>query len=606
MTNQEALNHLLNLAVKGEASYHSGYEWSVKYAKELKAYFGDVNIKSFMRKYARRESEALFKQSLEITHSIQGSLGDKLKKSFAKIERSNWTKHITIDGDEDGVQSGAFEKKFLQKFGPKGLFPYVFERLLYWNMFDPNCFTVVEFGAFDNRKENAKPYPFEVTAEMAIDFKYDQSDLIYLCCLQMIEAEDTTGKYDVKRLTLYQAEQTIVLHQLTPEQGKQVLEFPLRNEPFLADATDGSLVYWEDTYYQATIPKPHNHAQTPAARTGYIDNPEDDGHTKLSVFSAALPYAKKMLKVNRELDIVGAILAHPIPFRHEEPCGATGCRNGYLPDDTVCCVCVGTGFKLRPTTAAEELKLALPDTPAEMFDPQKIMGYIHFPVEAAEMLLTLWNKWMEEAEKSIYGSETSTKDEVAQTARYHAIQQEGTKDAIWPYSKHIASFCKYLGECIAAVTGTPQATVLPLIPANIRDETVFHVFEELKAARDAGASSDACAIINARAMEILYQDDPEALKRWRIDDYFNPFRGMTEVQILAALQSTLVPEDKKVFFSNRADIMADILNENPKFYTLDRGPQRDLIDMKVKAIQDKIQAAKPELNIGSLKLNGVN
>lgn len=606
MNNQDALNHLLNLALKGEPAYHPGYRWTVDYSDELKAYFGDVNIDKYMKMFARRESKELFEQSKQITSPVQGSLGNILRASFAKLERSNWVKYVTV-GDEDkgGKLAAEFEKTVLNRFGTKGMFSYAFERLLYWNIYDPNCFTVVEFGAFDNNKANARPYPFEVTAEMAVDFKYDQSDLLYLCALQVQEKEIKGGKQPVKRLTMYRPMQTVVLQQLTTDEIKAVPVLPLKERPFGPDVADGDTVMYNNDVYRATIPeKPNLATKTPAARMGYVENPMDDGKTKLSIFHPALPYAKAMLKTNRELQTVSALLAQPIPFRAQDVCDAKGCIKGELPDGAACDKCHGTGHKLRPTTASEEIVFPMPDTPGEMFDPTKLMGYIHFPVEAAQMLMTLWDKWREMAVLSLFNSELTTKSEVAQTARFHAKSEQGMNDTLWPFGVHISAVCAYLSGICGDVTGYKKAVARPIIPANLRFDTVYDVSDKLQAARDAGMGAEACAELQAQAMEIILQDNPEALKRWRIDDSFDPFRGMTEAQILTALQSTQVPEAKKVFYQNRSDIMADILSENEKFYTLGRAQQKRLIDEKVKMIQAETQP--PALKYPALAQNGQN
>jgi len=600
MTNKDGLNYLLKLAEKS-TPYHSGYEWSKGYAEDLKAYFADVNINEKMVMFARRENKELFDQSVQITSPIQASLGNILKKPFAKVERSNWSKSITVEGDkDDGSRSRAFEKEILARFGPKGLFSFLFERLLYWNAYDPNCFTVVEFGAFDNMRNNARPYPFEVTAEMAVDFQYDQSDLIYLVCRQVQEKEGKTGKYKVQRLTLYQAQQTIVLQELTPDEVRLLLITPMKGDVFTDNVRDGELAMLDQAVYQAVIPLPHNFSKTPAVRTGFIDNPEDDGETKLSILHPALPFAKKLLKINREIDLVAALVAHPIPFRAKDTCGATGCHKGYLADDSPCEVCHGTGYKLRPTTVSEELEFEMPDSPSEMFDPNKLMGYIFFPVEAAAMLLTLWDKWFEKAVNAVFTSDINTKAEVAQTARYHAIQQEAQSDALWPYGRHLSDSSSALSEIIGAFTGYVGANARPIIPNNLRTENVFDIFDELTAARLAGAGQDACAILEGKIMEIQLQDDPESLKRWRVDDYFNPFRGLSEAQILTALNSNLVPEPKKIFWSNRQDIMTDLVTENEKFYNLPRKIQKELIIKKIAEIQ--LVDTTPALDLS--KLNG--
>lgn len=594
MTIQESLNHLLKLAINGEKAYHKGYEWSEEYAEELKAYFGGVNLGKYTKRFARRESEDLFKQSLEITAPIQASLGAMLETPFAKVERSNYIKVITLPNDEKGEKAKVFESEVINKFGQKGLFPYTFERLRYWNIYDPNCFVVVEFKDFDNTKEKARPYPFEVTSEMAIDFKYNQADLLYLCVLVEKMKPVNGGEQKCKRLTMYRPLQTVVLEELSDEEKLQVLT-PPNNRPFGPDARDGDVVMYGNEVYRAIIPIPHNFEKTPATRVGYIDNPNDDGATKLSIFHAALPYAKKLLKITREIDLTTALVAHPIPFRFRDPCDELGCKGGTLGDGSECATCQGTGFKARPTTVAEELEFLLPDDLDNMFDPTKMMGYIHFPPEAAAFLVSMYDKWMEAAPKAVFNSELTTKSETAQTARFHSRAEQGVNDALWPYSRHLSAVCEYLSICIAGLTGNKGGVAKPIIPANLRFENLFDLFDELTAAREAGAGNSAAAEIQKRIMAVQLKDDPEALKRWYVDNYFDPFSGMTEAQILTSLNSAYVPEDSKIFYINRINIMAEILQEKPNFYSLDKVAQKALIQAKVDAI--KLNLPGPTLNI---------
>jgi hypothetical protein len=137
----------------------------------------------------------------------------------------------------------------------------------------------------------------------------------------------------------------------------------------------------------------------------------------------------------------------------------------------------------------------------------------------------------------------------------------------------------------------------PIIPSNLRFETVYDLFDELTAARAAGASTDACAILQLRIMEVMLQDDPEALRRAQIDDQHNPFRGMTENQIIVALNNPLVPEDKKLFFLNKSDIMEAILAEKANFYDLARIDQKNLIVAEVLKIKQQLAGEMPDLKI---------
>ncbi len=609
MTNSEALNYLLKLATDGEKSYHAGYSRTVKYAKDCKAYIGGVGLDEYMRPFARRESEELFKQRKEITAQVQSALGNMLDKPVAKIERSNWTKVVTVANDnEDGAKARAFEANTLSKFGKNGLFGYVFDRLRYWNKYDPNAFVVVEFSDFDNRETKAQPYPFEVTADMAVDFRYMQDRLEYLAVRQVQEKEEKEGaKKKVQRLTLYQPIQTLVLQQLTDTEAKAAGVSSATAKMFSPDVQDGDTVRDESgNVYQAIIPLPHNSMKTPAIRAGYVDSPEDDGKTVLSIYDAALPFAKKLLKINSELDLVMALLAFPVSIRHEEVCDATGCNKGLLADNSTCLACHGTGYKPRPTSAQEEILLPLPDRNEDMLDVSKILTYTYPPTEAVKLQIEVWEKWMSRSFQAVYNSEMYTKDQVAQTAMFHGVQLQGIYDVLYPYGRHISRVAAYLGSVIGDFTAQPGATAMPLIPSDLRFETVEDSFAQLKSHRDAGGGNDGAAILQGRIMERLLRDDPEALRRWRVDDYFNPFSGMTEEQILEAMNSGLVPERKKVFYVNSKMIMDGILDTTPNFYTLARTTQKQLIEAATDALMRELEEQKPALNVGAFARKDVN
>lgn len=590
MNNTEALNLLFTLALKGESAYHPGYKWSVEYSEDLKAYFGGVNVDKKMRIFARRETEDLFQQRKEITAEVQSALGMMLEKPVAKIERSNWQKYVVVDSDEDGSKAREFEKEQLNRFGPKGLFPYTFERLRYWNIYDPNCFVAIDIKPFDNSKEKAKPYPVEITSDQAIDFKYDQADLLYLACLQERDG--------LKRFTLYQPIQTVVLQQITDEEKKTYLVLPAQDQPFPENVEDGALVNISNKFYKAIIPLPHQYDKTPAVRAGYIDNPMDDGRTKLSIFHPALPFAKKLLKTNSEVDLTTALVGSPIPIRFGDKCDADGCNKGYdRASGAKCGTCNGTGKKVRPTSVAEEIVVEFPDSKEDLItELSNMFAYAHFPPEAAELLITRLDWCLEKSYWFLYGTELTTKSEVAQTARFHSAAEQSKNDALWSYSKHTSFACGYISKVIASFTFVPGGFAQPLIPSNLRFEISYDAFDELKTARDAGASIDACAVLQMRVMDVILQDDPEALKRAKIEDQFNPFRGASESQIIVMLNSPFVSDEKKLFYLNKSDIVSELANKNPLFYSLTYEKQKALIDAKVLELKNNLQPV-PALNI---------
>lgn len=606
MTNQDAANLLLHLALKGEKAYHSGYKDTVKYARESKAYFAGVDVDEFLKPFTRRESTELFEQRKAITAHVQKSLGHALERPFAKVPRSNWTKVLTFTDDQQGRSAKEFQDKTLDKFTTKGLDGYTFERVRYWNAYDPNTFVVVEFAAFDNTKTKASPYPFEVTADMAVDFKYDPNgELLYLVARQVemkFDRKDDSTAKPFERLTIYRPNQTLVIQQLTGDEIKAISAKPAEKPMVDADPITGQVVNIDGTrYYQITVPIPHKFERTPAIRCGYVDNPADDGATVVGIFDAALPWARKCLKVNSEFDFVSACMAFPIRVRAQDVCPATGCDHGKLPDGATCWECHGTGWKQSPTSAMEEIVYSMPQPGEETIDATKLLQYVSPPTDAVKLLIDLLNTFFEKAKESVFNSQLATKNEVAQTAQYHRIGQEATYDTLHPYGRHIARVWKFIAEACKAFTGTAgEMTAAIIIPQDLHFETVDQLFAELKSARDAGAGSDVSQLINRRIMDRYLIDDPEALMRSRIDERHDPFPGMTETEVLAAINLGIVPEWKKVWWANRQSIMEEILQEAPAFYTLNFPKQKELIRAKVDALQVELEAAQPRINVGAL------
>lgn len=605
MTNTESAQVLYTLAIKEDKAYHPGYDWSVEYARKSKAHFAGVNIEDYLKQFARRESDELFEQRKQITSHIQKSIGAMLDRPFAKASRSNWTKVLAFDGDEKGEIAQRFQREVLGKFTKNGLDAYAFNRVRYWNKYDPNCFIVVEFESTDGT-QRARPYPFEATADQVVNFRYSvHGDLEWVAVRQVEEKPNGTSMQEVERLTLYQPLQTVVLQQLTDEEKRQIIGMPPKSEIVQDGIAHGDLLNTGAKAYMVEIPAPHGLPYTPAIRAGFVENPEDDGATVVGIFDAAMPWAEKVLKANSESDIVTAFLAFPISVRYEDPCDAVGCDAGHLPDGSTCSICRGSGWKTRPTSAQEEILLPMPRNPQDMVDVTKILHYTYPPVEAVQSLRDYVKDCMTQAKEAVFNSEMFTKQQVAQTATYHGIALESVYDTLYDYTTQaVAPIWKFIAETCRTFTGfNQQMTAALIIPHDFGFETADQLFDELKRAREAEAGNDSTAYLDERIMERLLVDNPERLARWRIDNAFNPFKGMTEAQILTAISSNLVPEWQKVWWINRQWLTQEILEEKPDFYRLQVRAQRQVIIEKVQKLQSELQAAQPQIELGNLADN---
>lgn len=603
MTIQEGLQLLYDTALGGKKTYHPSYAWTVDYARRLKAHFAGVDLDEFLEPFTRRESPELFEQRKAVTKHVNKSLGAALDRPFSKVARSNYTEVVSFDNDENGQRADLFRKQVLARFSKSGLNGYVFERVRYWSKFDPNAFLVVEFDSTDGR-QRARPYPFEVTAEMAVRFMYDvHGDLQYLICRQ-VEVDGSMGpiRNEVERLTLYQPFQTLVLQQLRKEELDAFLTLPVSTKTVSSDVRDGDILFHDGKAYRVEIPLPHRMEETPAVRIGFVENPEDDGFTCLSIFDAALPWAEKMLKTNSEFDIVMAFLAFPVSIRYEEQCDAPGCSGGKLiHDNSTCISCHGTGWKARPTSAQEEILLPLPRDPSDAFDLTKIMHYTYPPTEAVRLQGEMLQSYFQQAKEAVFNSEMFSKQETAQTATYHGIALQSVYDTLYPYAQNLGRVWEFAAYACKVFTGFPGSLVAGLIfPQDFRFETVSDLFAELKMARESEAGPDTGEVIEDRIMGLMLRDNEEERRRWAVRNMFNPFRGMTETQILAAQAGGLVPRWKLVLWANLSGVMEEAVRQQPDFYLLETTRQREVVRGILDEIMQEIDGERPALNLGSL------
>ena len=594
MTNEQAAALLIETAARGAASYHPGYKWTVDYAAECKAYFAGVDIEKYLKKFARRESPELFDQRKEITAHVNRSLGASLMRPFQKVPRSNLNRVLSFAGDPDGLRSMEFDAEVLSGFYPGGADRYVFERMLYWAIFDPNAFVVVEFESTDGVMR-AKPYPFEVTSGMAVRFQLDKfGSTEWLISRQATVVE----KQAIERLTLYQANQTVVLQQIPDVLVRSMTVAIPTALP--TELESGQMVKLENgKVFQIEIPIPTGFDQCPAVRAGYVENPKDDGATRVSIFDAALPYAKKIVKINSELDITTAFLAFPVSVRYQENCEAVGCLKGTQPNGTACTVCHGTGVKPRPTSAAEEIVLAMPNSPDDMIDVTKVLHYAYPPTDAVKMQMELMTTYLQAAKEAVFNSQMFTKQETAQTATYHSIELQSVYDTLYPYARHIAKGWRFIAQCCKSFTGFEgDMTAALVFPQDFRFETAAELFSELKSARDAGAGKEVTDMLSERIISRMLIDDPERAQEVRAEMRINPFSGFNDAQVLQALSSDLVPRWKKILYVNFKDILLQLEIQNPGFFRLPFTRQSELARAAAMEIMTGIISEQSALTIG--------
>lgn len=536
---------------------HQDYRRVVDLAeKYYKLKTGD-GIETLLRRIETRVTDEEFEQIKKIYRSIIPSTLNSTKLPFQKAARKQpVVRMIDYEGDSESKKL-ELEEYIKSYWGDKSLEEFLEYAFIDYNYIDPNAFLVTEFDAFDPKTEKAKPYPFVASSEEAIMFHYENEILEYLVVRLPIKYMDGDMEKDGEKYTMYLGMDTIVFTQSAT--GEK-----LNNKFFTVE------------YFQ-----PKNE-KVPAVRFGYIRDEETKGRTFVSAFHCVIGLLEKTLKIDSELDLSCAMVAFPQRFRYVTPCKNLGCIGGYLIDGKECDVCHGTGVQPFHKGTQDVVKMALPRNPDEMVPLDKL-AYDHSPDID---LLQFDSDYLEKLEKKIqskmFNADLYTRSEVATTATEKVLETDNLNDTLYPFARTYSQVWEFVVKDIATFTDLINGLIVQhKFPNDFKFKTLSDLMVELKAAKDAGASTSTIAAIEDDINEILYSDRPEALKEMRIKNQINPFRGYSEANIRFIISQGNTTKYNRTLWENLESIFQDleVENQNPWLYDL----SYDLIVEKVKA-----------------------
>lgn len=591
MTLQQALP-LLFAAAKGHR--HAHYERVKSKAAKYMALATGEGMDALLRKFARRESDQLFKQRVEITQHITQSVVGNIMAIYNKLPRSRYSQsvyHTDKAGDRKTVELTDVMAQF---WGNKTLDDWFATRYMELNAVDPNAWCVLEFEPTDGR-EYALPYPFEVSSAQAIDFAYFNQTLQYLIVRQDLKIIDGKNAVDRQKLTMYLANETIILQPIprtaAPAKRKdgELIQLTERNEA--GEVVDGPIIVWlNDVPYTLLLPIPHMLGAVPAFRIGYQRDLYTGGATYVSTFDKAIPFLEKTLKINSESDLTKSLAAFPLTLRYADPCEAPGCQGGYMSEGGKCDACHGTGVK-RPTSVQEEMVFSLPlrAKPEEILDLDKLWIWKAPPTDLLKYQDEVVDALSCRAVEMVFNSDIYTRQEVADTATGKRLSLENTYDVLYTMGLDYSEKWTFCVFSIAKITELETGLVVMMkFPRDFQMKTVDELLDEYGKAVTSGAGPQVRQGIEEAMVQTILVDDPVELRRYEVKNQFNPFSGMTENEIMVALNSSYTPTRYKVQYINLGNIFSDLEAEQAQaginFYGLTYERQKALVDDKVAAL----------------------
>lgn len=564
---------------------HQDYERVCNLAKDYYKMVTGDGISDLLRRIVRRETEEEFNMRKLITNSVIPPTLASTKLPFHKaVRKKPLVRKIEWKGESDNEKKkGELEEIISIYWGDAPLEKYFEYAFVDYNYIDPNAFLITEFDAFDPKVEKAKPYPFVATSEQSIMFSIKNNILEYLVVMLPIKYKTVNGEAKGYKYTMYLGWDTI---QFTQVEGM---------------SEEYEVIEINKLFYRIDYFEPKNE-KVPARRFGYKRDAETQGRTFVSVFHDIIPYLNKTLKIDSELDLSTAMTAFPQRFAYVSPC--KNCNKGKLPDGETCPVCNGSGKEPSHNSTMDVITLDLPRDPAEIIDLERMLVYKAPPIE----LLTFQKEYIRDLTALVYlmmfNKELLTRNELTNTATEINVTQDNMNDTLYPFAQALSTMWEFVVSDIATFTDFGQGLIVQhQFPNDFKFKTLTDLMTELKAAKDAGASTSTIAAIEDDINEILYADRPEELKIIRIKNAFNPFRGYAEENVRLMISQGLTTEFNSVLWSNLESIFNDLEQDSDVWiYDMAYSKILEKVKAKVEEYMVKIKGekpAEPKLNLGN-------
>lgn len=611
MTLLEALAIIQDRITKGTA--HKHYDRVKKWAKLYEQLISGEDQEELLKRFVKREDEAMFKQRQELTQTITPAVCASIKAAFNKVHRTA-PNVMRIAFAKDGeTKAKELSLRMSTYYENKDVENYMNTRF-YNNAFsDPNMFIVSEFKPFDPTKGKAAPYPFEVTSTEAVNFKYENGVLQFLLVEQSIKFTNHEKKeVDGTKLIIYIENDGFIFTEVAKtEDNVDGLKYEGKDEtkPFAFVNKDRR---WTIEAFN------HKTGYVPAYRIGYVPDEKTKGETYVNPFHyGALPFLMKMIKSVSEADLTESLHDFPQKVQYGERCkfditGNVGqsqkCQtSGQAQKD--CKMCGGMGIKTH-TSAQDMIWIELPkpgdDKPLGV---DELIKYISPPTEQLKWQQEYIQMLKTQCYSGVFNSETFSKTQIAGTATESGIQLQNVYDALSDYGHSVAGFYIFANTTASRHLDYSDITVEYKYPRDFKMKSVSALIIDLKGANDSGASTAVVAEIETDIERQLFVDKPNELLKCKVKRAHQPFAGKTRDEISMLINLGHVLDNDVVLYTyfdaimNRAEIAA-MGAGGIWFYDMTFEKRQTLIDTELKKVTDALALQRPAIELPSASGGG--
>lgn len=602
MNQEQAIDYLKNIVITSEEPQHKNYKRVCSLAKFYETIITGEDSESLLVQFNKRQSDEDFKQMKDIYQTITPALADPVIKTYhkvfrvaPKIKEIDWEETESTNKNVEGDKKRKKEiESILNNFyGSKTIDYWLSNTFLHTSFIDPNAFILVQFEPFDNKTSKADPYPSIVPSRDAIDFSYTPKGILdYLLVKSQIKVvyKEPTGFKNIektaKRYILFIKDYSYVLTQIVSEY-QTIPEGAIR-----LDTINNNNPYYLEEY----APKG---GKVQAMRVGYITDPYTMDETYVSPLECARSWFMKTVKTVAELDLTQTFHVFPQKIEYVEACQielTNGvCKTSGMKQ-TECTKCGGTGSLVQ--TSAQDIKvLKLPKFKEDMYDLEKMMIYKYPPVEIIKWMDEYIEKVSIKVQKTVFNSETFTRDKVAKTATGENLDMQNVYDTLTPFAQQTSSVWEFLVSITANFLDYGKGLIVKhAYPMDFKLKSQWELLMELKTTQESQAPGNIRQMITDDIMRNFLQDDKTGWIRYESKMKHYPFNGKTEKEIETAFANNLVSEDVKILWANFELIFQELeaeqeqLDPNIWFYDLTFELQTEKMNTKVQQYKTRIES----------------
>lgn len=583
---------------------HSNYARVTELAKLYTQLITGEDIRSLLKKFARREDDIQFNQRVELTNLITPAVSAMIMNPFYRVGRTNNINNKIYFKDNEPTEEklkrvhGVIEGYN----GTNSLNEYLDTRLVDLNFSDPNAFIVTEFdnvprGALGEMLELPSPRPYEVSSKEAINYHYKNNILKWLIVRNDIIYYDNKDMgHSGYSYTIYFPDVAIKFTQLSLENTRI-----RKGELVEIDTEDGAKKYFrtDDKTFFEVEEFEYNAGQVPAVRVGYKLDKVTNGKTMVSPMHDAMCYFMKSIKTVSEFDLTMALHAFPQKFQYVNKCNGVkdlGCNKGQTTEGGTCQSCKGTGISIH-TSAQDAVVMRIPNDKDEMLNLESMVHYEYPPIDLLKFQDDFIYELKNEAKQAVFNSEIFTKATASKTATEMDYSYEAVYDTLFPYANHYSDVYKQIVTVSSAFVDVNDVVVVYKFPKDFKFKTVDELLNELKLANDSNAPGYVRQELSTDIAVQQYLDKPEELKRIIAKQQFYPFPDKNFSEISFIIANDLTTKYNKVLYANFDYIFLQLERnaEAKKQYFYDYAPelQKKLLDDEVNAMIVNISGEQP-------------